>query len=73
MKMNNQERYDELDNIVSSIDILVDDIRDKYYIDMLNEIKFEAQIEREEVEERLQEEYDRQEKEMNYEYEKGRL
>lgn len=71
--MNNQERYDELDNIVSSIDILVDDIRDKYYIDMLNEIKFEAQIEREEVEERLQEEYDRQEKEMNYEYEKGRL
>lgn len=27
--------------IVSSIDILVDDISDKYYIDMLNEIKFE--------------------------------
>lgn len=71
--MNYQERYDELDNIVSSIDILVDDISDKYYIDMLNEIKFEAQIEREEVEERLQEEYDRQEKEMNYEYERGRL
>lgn len=40
---------------------------------MLNEIKFEAQIEREEVAERLQEEYDRQEKEMNYEYERGRL
>lgn len=71
--MNYQERYDELDNIVSSIDVLVDDIRDKYYIDMLNEIKFEAQNEKEEVEERLQEEYDRQEKEMNYEYERGRL
>lgn len=71
--MDYQERYDELDNIISSIDILVDDTRDKYYIDMLNEIKFEAQIEREEVAERLQEEYDRQEKEMNYEYERGRL
>lgn len=71
--MDYQEKYDELDNVISSIDILVDEIRDKYYIDMLNEIKFEAQIEREEVAERLQEEYDRQEKEMNYEYERGRL
>ena len=30
--MDIQERYDELDNIVSSIDILVDDISDKNYI-----------------------------------------
>ena len=71
--MNLQERYDELDNIVSSIDVLVDEISDKNYIDMLNEIKFEAQNELEEVEERLQEEYDKEEKQMNYEYERSKL
>lgn len=71
--MNLQERYDELDKIVSSIDVLVDEISDKYYIDMLNEIKFEAQNELEEVEERLQEEYDKEEKQMNYEYERSKL
>lgn len=71
--MDYQERYDELDNIVSSIDILVDDIKDKNYIDMLNEIKFEAQIEKEEVEEKLQEEYDEEERQMNYEYERSKL
>lgn len=71
--MDNQERYDELDNIVSSIDRLVDDISDKYYIDMLNELKFEAQNELEEIEEELQEEYEEEERQMNYEFERDRL
>ena len=71
--MDLQERYDELDNIVSSIDILVDDISDKEYIDMLNEIKFNAQNEKEEIEEKLQEEYEKEERQMNYEYERRRL
>lgn len=71
--MDYQERYDELDNIVSSIDILVNDISDKNYIDMLNEIKFNAQNELEEVEEKLQEEYNKEEKQMNYEFERSRL
>ncbi len=71
--MDLQERYDELDNIVSSIDILVDDITDKNYIDMLNEIKFNAQNELEEVQEKLQEEYNKEEKQMNYEFERSRL
>lgn len=56
--MNYQERYDELDHIVNSIDILVEDINDKYYIEMLKELKFEAQNELEEVKEQLQKKYD---------------
>lgn len=71
--MDYQERYDELDNIVSSINILVDEISDKIYIDMLNEIKFEAQNELEEIEERLQEENEKEQKEMNYDFERSRL
>lgn len=71
--MDNQERYDELDNIVRSIDVIVDEITDKYYIDMLNEIKFEAQNELEEIQEKLQEEYEEEERERNQQFERSRL
>lgn len=71
--MDNQERYDELDNIVRSIDEILSDIRDRYYIDMLNEIKFEAKNQLEEVQEKLQEELEIEEREMNRQFEKNRL
>ena len=48
--MDLQDKYDELDNIISSIDILIDEISDKDYKDRLNEIKFDAQNELEETE-----------------------
>lgn len=41
--MDLQDKYDELENIVNTIDNLTDELTDKYYIDCLNEIKFEAQ------------------------------
>lgn len=63
-----QEKYDELDNIISSINILVDEIKDTDYIYMLNEIKYQAQNEMEEVEEKLQAEQDREYAEREKEY-----
>lgn len=69
--MDYQDRYDELDNIVRTLDILVDDINDKYYIDLINDIKFEAENELEEVAEKLEEEQKREEIQMNYEYERS--
>ena len=69
--MDTQDRYDELDNIVRTLDILVDDINDKYYIDLINDIKFEAENELEEVAEKLEEEQKREEIQMNYEYERS--
>lgn len=69
--MDYQDRYDELDNIVRTLDILVDDINDKYYIDLINDIKFEAENELQEVEEKLQEENKREKMQMNYEYERS--
>lgn len=66
--MNLQDKYDELDNIISSIDILVDEISDKDYIDRLNEIKFDAQSEKEEVEEKLKKEMEEEEKQQEKEY-----
>lgn len=66
--MDYQDRYDELDNIISSIDILVDEISDKDYIDRLNEIKFDAQNEIEKVEEELEKERTEEEKQQEKEY-----
>ena len=71
--MNNQDRYDELDNIVTTIDNLVDEITNKYYIDMLNQLKFEAQDELEEVSERLYEEENSEQRELENEFNRGRL
>lgn len=68
-----QDRYDELDNIILGIDDIVENIKDKYYIDMLNELKYEAQIEQEEIEERLQKEYKKEEYQMNCEFERSRI
>lgn len=69
--MDYQDRYDELDNIVRTLDILVDEITDKDYIDRLNEIKFDAQNELEEASEKLEEEYKKEEIQREYEYERS--
>ena len=69
--MDYQDRYDELDNIVRTLDILADDINDKYYIDLINDIKIEAENELEEVAEKLEGEQKREEMQMNYEYERS--
>ena len=66
--MDYQDRYDELDNIVRTLDILVDDINDKYYIDLINDIKFEAENELEEVAEKLQEEQRREKRQQEKDY-----
>lgn len=68
-----QDRYDELDNIILGIDDIVENIKDKYYIDILNELKYEAQREQEEIEERLQKEYQKEEYQMNYEFERSKF
>lgn len=69
--MDTQDRYDELDNIVRTLDILADDINDKYYIDLINDIKYEAENELEEVAEKLEEEQKREERQLEYEYERS--
>lgn len=51
--MDLQDRYDELDNLISSLDSLMDELTDKNYIEQLELIKFEAQNEFEEVSKQL--------------------
>lgn len=66
-----QEKYDELDNIISTLDVLIDEIENEHFIEMLREIKFEAEEELEEVQEDLRQEIDEEEKEMDYQFERS--
>lgn len=66
--MDYQNRYDELDNIVRTLDILADDTNDKYYVDLINDIKFEAENELQEVAEKLEEEQRREEMQQERDY-----
>ena len=68
--MSLQKRYDELNDIVDSLDCLIGRITDKDYIDGLEIIKFDAQREIEEIEPQLIEERDREELEMELAYER---
>ena len=69
--MNLQDRYDELDNLISSLDSMIDELTDKNYIEQLELIKFEAQNEFEEVSEQLSAEQEKEYAEMNYQYERS--
>lgn len=69
--MDLQDRYDELDNLISSLNLLIDELTDKNYIEQLELIKFEAQNEFEEVSEQLSAEQEKEYVEMNYQYERS--
>lgn len=51
--MDLQEQFDDLDNIVITLTMLMRETKDKYFIDMLSDLKFEAQNQRDEIQERL--------------------
>ena len=65
------ERYDELDNIESTLRILIDEITDKDYISQLQEIMYQAENEKAEVEDDLEKENEQEINEMNYQYERN--
>lgn len=69
--MNLQERYDELDTIISELDYLINEISDKNYKEQLELIKYEAEDELEEIEPQLIEEQNKEEKWQELEYERS--
>lgn len=71
--MNLQDKYDELNNIISTLEDLIDDISDKDYKDELRETLYRAIDERDEIEPELQAMYDEEEREMNYQFERSRI
>ena len=68
-----RNKYDELDNIISSIRILTKEITDKNYIEQLELIQYEAQNELDEIEPQIQKLEEEEEREMNREYERSKI
>ena len=66
-----RNKYDELDNIISSIRILTKEITDKNYIEQLELIQYEAQDELDEIEPQIQKLEEEEEREINREYERS--
>lgn len=68
-----RNKYDELDNIISSIRILTKEITDKNYIEQLELIQYEAQNELDEIEPQIQKLEEEEEREINREYESSKI
>ena len=68
-----RDRYDELDNIISSIQILTKEIKDKDYIERLEIIEFEAQDELDEITPRIEQLEEEEEKELENEFNRERI
>ena len=68
-----RNKYDELDNIISSIRILTKEITDKNYIEQLELIQYEAQNELDEIEPQIQKLEEEEEREINKEYERSKI
>ena len=66
-----QEKYDELENIVSTLDVLIDEVTDEYFKGSLRDLKYEAEEQMEEIEDDLRKEQYSEEYEMNYQYERS--
>lgn len=71
--MDIQNRYDELDNLISTIDLLLYDIESKDIKEDLEYIKYNYLSEKEELEDRLVELQEEEERQANYEYERSVL
>lgn len=66
-----QDKYDELNAMITSLKALIDEITDKYYIEQLEETINQATEELERIEEKLKAEQEQEYREMNYQYERS--
>lgn len=66
--MNLQERYDEIVNIVDTLNVLIDEITDKNYIEDLRNIKYQAMNEMDEISNQLEEEYEKEQRELDRQF-----
>ena len=71
--MDLNDKYEELSDLVVGIEDLVNKIEDVTYIEQLNGIKEEVQVELDKVSEQLEEQQKAEDREMNIEFERSRL
>lgn len=67
------DEQSELYDIVTTLDRLQDDVKNQYYKDVLNEIKYEAQTQLDEVEDAIYKQEQSEELELEREYNNQRI
>lgn len=68
-----QQKYDELTEIIDTLDNLIDNITDNDYIEQLRETKYQAENEKEKIEPDLLKEQWQEENQREYEYERSSI
>lgn len=71
--MDNQDKYEELENIITSLDMLIAEIIDKTYKNQLEDIKREAENELNEVRLELSKQKKKETEERFREFKESRL
>ncbi|MFR8116865.1 MAG: hypothetical protein ACLVAK_07685 [Clostridia bacterium] len=71
--MDLQDRYDDLENLESSLQVLLDETIDKDYKEELEDMLTRVQIDKEAIEPKVQEMQEREYKEQERQYERSVL
>ena len=71
--MDIEERYYELDNLISSLNIVIDETESKDIIEDLQYMKYKYEDEKDKLENILAERQEKEERQANYEYERSVL
>lgn len=71
--MDDQEKYYELENIETTLNSLIEETTDKYYIDQFKSILNEIQEEKEDLENSLRRKRDLENIELNNSYERSQF
>lgn len=68
-----EDKYDDLETIISTLEYLIDDIEDEEYIAELREIKWKAEDELKELEPLLEAQHEKEERQQISDYWKSVL
>ena len=71
--IDDRDRYDELDNLISSIDIIISDTNSRDIIDDLENIKNSYVNEKDELEQKISKQEEAEERALNIEFERSRF
>lgn len=71
--MDKRDRYDEIDNLITTLDILIGETESEDIIDDLKDIKYKYYDERDELETKIIEEENAEEREREREWYNSRL
>lgn len=71
--MDIEDRYYELDNLISSLNIIIDETKSKDIVEDLQYMKYKYEDEKDNLENILAERQEKEERQVNYEYERSVL